>query len=113
LLWIPLVFFVLMVLVFDNVVRTYIRPYLSGQTYDMALVMFAYLLGPVLFGWYGIFLGPLLMVLIVEFITVVLPRYADVRDEQAPVVGERSVTPEVGDDSVEYDESTESGISPG
>ena len=42
----------------------------------MGLVMFAYLLGPALFGWYGIFMGPLLMVLIVEFIVTVLPRLA-------------------------------------
>lgn len=76
LLWVPLVFFVLMVLVFDNVVRTYIRPYLSGKAYHMGLVMFAYLLGPVLFGWYGIFVGPLLMVAAVEFVTRVLPRLA-------------------------------------
>jgi len=76
LLWVPLVFFVLMVVVFDNLVRTYIRPYLSGKAYHMALVMFAYLLGPVLFGWYGIFMGPLLMVLIVEFVAHVLPQLA-------------------------------------
>ncbi|MFC6976668.1 AI-2E family transporter [Halomicroarcula sp. GCM10025709] len=74
LLWIPVVFFVLMVLVFDNVVRTYIRPALSGKAYHIGLVMFAYLLGPVLLGWYGIFAGPLLMVLTVEFVVDVLPR---------------------------------------
>jgi predicted PurR-regulated permease PerM len=76
LLWVPAAFFVLMVLVFDNVVRTYIRPYLSGKAYHMGLVMFAYLLGPVLFGWYGIFMGPFLMVAVVEFVTDVLPRLA-------------------------------------
>jgi predicted PurR-regulated permease PerM len=82
LLWVPVAFFVLMVLVFDNVVRTYIRPYLSGKAYHMGLVMFAYLLGPALFGWYGIFLGPLVMVLVVEFVVSVLPRLA--RGEESP-----------------------------
>jgi predicted PurR-regulated permease PerM len=82
LLWVPLVFFLFMVLVFDNVVRTYIRPYLSGKAYSMALVMFAYLLGPALFGWYGIFLGPLVMVLLVQFTVEILPRLANVEDEQ-------------------------------
>ncbi|WP_410767353.1 AI-2E family transporter [Haloferax sp. DFSO60] len=91
LLWIPIVFFALMVLVFDNVVRTYIRPYLSGKSYNMALVMFAYLLGPALFGWYGIFMGPLLMVVIVEFITQIMPRFAGVEPEE-PV----GIPPEVG-----------------
>ncbi|MFC7203059.1 AI-2E family transporter [Haloferax namakaokahaiae] len=91
LLWIPIVFFALMVLVFDNVVRTYIRPALSGKSYNMALVMFAYLLGPALFGWYGIFMGPLLMVVIVEFVTKVMPRFAGVEPEE-PV----EIPPEVG-----------------
>jgi predicted PurR-regulated permease PerM len=78
LLWVPVAFFALMVLVFDNVIRTYVRPYLSGKAYSMALVMFAYLLGPALFGWYGIFLGPLVMVVTVEFITDILPRLSGV-----------------------------------
>ena len=85
LLWVPVVFFVLMVLVFDNVVRTYIRPYLSGKAYHMGLVMAAYLLGPVLFGWYGIFMGPLLMVLVVQFVVGVLPGLAGVTDEDGDV----------------------------
>ncbi|MBX0302246.1 AI-2E family transporter [Haloarcula salinisoli] len=81
LLWVPIAFFALMVLVFDNVIRTYVRPYLSGKAYHMALVMFAYLLGPALFGWYGIFLGPLVMVVTVEFITDILPRLSGVAPE--------------------------------
>lgn len=74
LLWYPVLFFVLMVAIFDNVVRTYIRPYLSGRMFSMGLVMFAYLLGPPLYGWYGIFLGPLLLVVGVLFVRIVLPR---------------------------------------
>jgi hypothetical protein len=35
--------------------------------------MFAYILGPVLFGWYGLFLGPLILVLVVHFVRLVLP----------------------------------------
>ncbi len=73
-LWYPLVFFLFMTLAFDNIVRTYIRPYLSGKMFHLSLVMFAYLLGPILFGWYGIFLGPLLMVIVVQFLQVVLPQ---------------------------------------
>lgn len=73
-LWYPLVFFLFMTLAFDNVVRTYIRPYLSGKMFHFSLVMFAYLLGPLLFGWYGIFLGPLLMVVVVQFLQVVVPQ---------------------------------------
>jgi hypothetical protein len=39
--------------------------------------MFAYILGPVLFGWYGLFLGPLLLVLVVHFVRLVLPELVD------------------------------------
>jgi hypothetical protein len=39
----------------------------------MVVMMFAYLLGPILFGWYGFFLLPILFVLIVEAIRIVLP----------------------------------------
>ena len=77
LLWYPLVFFLFMTIAFDNLVRTYIRPYLSGKMFHLSLVMFAYLLGPALFGWYGIFLGPLLMVIVVQFLQVVVPQLRD------------------------------------
>ncbi|GKZ15761.1 AI-2E family transporter [Haladaptatus sp. T7] len=73
-LWYPFVFFLFMTLAFDNVVRTYIRPYLSGKLFHLSLVMFAYLLGPILFGWYGVFLGPLLMVIVVQFLQVAVPQ---------------------------------------
>jgi hypothetical protein len=35
--------------------------------------MLAYIFGPLLFGWYGVFLGPILLVLVVHFARVVLP----------------------------------------
>jgi hypothetical protein len=35
--------------------------------------MFAYIFGPLLFGWYGLFLGPLLLVVITDFARVVVP----------------------------------------
>jgi len=77
LLWYPVVFLAVMSLAFDNVVRTYIRPYLSGRQLSTGLVMFAYLLGPPLFGWYGIFLGPFLLVVVVTFIRLILPVLAN------------------------------------
>ncbi|RXK51341.1 AI-2E family transporter [Halorientalis pallida] len=73
LLWYPVAFYGVMGVAFDFVVRTYIRPYLSGRQLQTGLVMFAYLLGPPLFGWYGIFLGPLVLVLLVTFLRRILP----------------------------------------
>jgi len=85
LLWYPVVFLLLMTVAFDNVVRTYIRPYLSGRMFATALVMFAFLLGPALFSWYGIFLGPLLLVAIVVFMQRILPILAHPERERPPV----------------------------
>jgi hypothetical protein len=50
-----------------------LRPYVSGRNLHIGLVMFAYILGPLLFGWYGIFLGPIILVLVFHFARVVLP----------------------------------------
>ncbi|MCU4975995.1 AI-2E family transporter [Halobacteria archaeon AArc-m2/3/4] len=73
-LWFPIVFYVVMGIIFDNVIRTYVRPFLSGRLFHTGLVMFAYLLGPAIFGWYGIFLGPFIMVVTIQFLRVQLPK---------------------------------------
>ena len=39
----------------------------------VGLVMFAYIFGPILFGWYGLFLGPIALVAITHFARLVLP----------------------------------------
>ncbi|MCO8243951.1 MULTISPECIES: AI-2E family transporter [unclassified Haladaptatus] len=71
LLWFPLVFFLVSLVLLDLLPQTVIRPYISGRTTHTGLVMFAYILGGVLFGWYGIFLGPLVLVLVVQFADIV------------------------------------------
>ena len=73
-LWFPIMFYVVMGVIFDNVIRTYVRPFLSGRLFHTGLVMFAYLLGPAIFGWYGIFLGPFIMVITIQFLRVQLPK---------------------------------------
>ncbi|KZN22740.1 AI-2E family transporter [Haladaptatus sp. R4] len=72
-LWFPILLLLIMEIAFDNVVRTYIRPVLSGRLFPTSLIVFAYLLGPPIFGWYGIFLGPFIMVVVVQFLWVVFP----------------------------------------
>lgn len=104
-LWYPLVFFLFMTLVFDNVIRTYIRPYLSGKMFHLSLVMFAYLLGPILFGWYGIFLGPLLMVVVVQFLQVVVPQFRGEEPTSGLDIGP-TTTRETDDD---FDDATRDG----
>lgn len=73
-LWFPAAFYVIMGVFFDGIIRTYVRPTLSGRMFPTGLVLFAYILGPPIFGWYGIFLGPGLMVVAVLFVQQQLPR---------------------------------------
>ncbi|SFG01400.1 Predicted PurR-regulated permease PerM [Halopelagius inordinatus] len=60
-------------LVLDILPQTFIQPYITGRQLDMVVMMFAYLLGPTLFGWYGFFLLPILFVLMLEVVRIVLP----------------------------------------
>jgi predicted PurR-regulated permease PerM len=108
LLWYPLLFVVVMTVAFDNVVRTYIRPYLSGRMFATALVMFAYLLGPALFSWYGIFLGPLLLVLIVVFMQRILPILAHPERERETVASDPTLDEYVQTTSGERDRAPDS-----
>ncbi|WP_458188355.1 AI-2E family transporter [Haladaptatus sp. NG-WS-4] len=67
LLWFPAVFFVVSLVLLDLLPQMVVRPMVSGRTTHTGLVMFSYVLGGLLFGWYGIFLGPLVLVLVVQF----------------------------------------------
>lgn len=60
-------------LALDVLPQTFLQPYITGRQLDMIVMMFAYLLGPVLFGWYGFFLLPILFVLMLETLRIVLP----------------------------------------
>lgn len=73
LLWVPALFFVTSFLFLDVLPQTVIRPLVSGRSLHSGLVLFAYVLGAALFGWYGLFLGPLLAVLVVQGANIVLP----------------------------------------
>ncbi|RAW44617.1 AI-2E family transporter [Halorubrum sp. 48-1-W] len=65
------------VLLLDVLPQSFLQPYLSGRRIDPILLLFAYLIGPILFGWYGIFLMPILFVLVLEAIRIVLPELLD------------------------------------
>jgi predicted PurR-regulated permease PerM len=72
-LWFPVAFFVVSFLIVDSIPDLLLRPYVSGRNLHLGSVMLAYIFGPLLFGWYGLFLGPLLLVLGVHFARIVLP----------------------------------------
>ncbi|GAB7011837.1 AI-2E family transporter [Halolamina salina] len=73
LLWAPLSFLVVAFVFLDLLPQAVLRPIISGRSLHTGLVLFAYVLGAAYFGWYGLFLGPLLVVLAVQFLNVVVP----------------------------------------
>ncbi|MFB6134391.1 MAG: AI-2E family transporter [Halanaeroarchaeum sp.] len=73
LLWFPIAFVAISFVVVDVIPDLVLRPYVSGRGLHLGMVMLAYVFGPLLFGWYGIFLGPMLLILIVHFVELILP----------------------------------------
>lgn len=72
-LWWPVGFLVVAFLVLDILPMTFIRGEFSGRTIHSGTTMLAYILGATIFGWYGLFFGPLLLVCVVQAANVVLP----------------------------------------
>lgn len=73
LLWFPILFVIVSFVIVDVIPDLVLRPYVSGRGLHLGMVMLAYIFGPLLFGWYGIFLGPMILVLFVHFVRLVLP----------------------------------------
>ena len=66
-------FFAVSFVIVDSVPDFFLRPYVSGRNLHVGMVMFAYILGPLMFGWYGIFLGPMILVFVMHFARIILP----------------------------------------
>ncbi|MFC6732879.1 MULTISPECIES: AI-2E family transporter [unclassified Haladaptatus] len=71
--WFVVVFAAVSFVIVDTLPDFVLRPYVSGRNLHVGAVMFAYIFGPLLFSWYGIFLGPILLVLVVHFARIILP----------------------------------------
>ncbi|MFB6074937.1 MAG: AI-2E family transporter [Haloarculaceae archaeon] len=71
--WVPFAFLVVSIVVVDLVPDIFLRPYVTGRNLHVGMVMLSYVLGSVLFGWYGLLLGPLLLVVGYHFARIVLP----------------------------------------
>jgi len=67
-------FLFLAIIVVDTIPDLVLRPYLSGETTHVGLLMLAYVLGPVALGFYGLFLAPILLVIALTFADTALPR---------------------------------------
>ncbi len=87
LLWFPVVFVAVSFVIVDVIPDLVLRPYVSGRNLHLGMVMLAYIFGPLLFGWYGLFFGPMLLVLLVHFVALVLPELvagAPIQPETVP-----------------------------
>jgi predicted PurR-regulated permease PerM len=99
LLWFVAAFVVVSFVVVDTIPDLVLRPYVSGRSLHVGSVMIAYTFGPLLFGWYGIFLMPMLLVLVFHFARIVLPELVQGRDIQ-PFALDPAVDPAVGQPSL-------------
>ncbi|RBI58749.1 AI-2E family transporter [halophilic archaeon] len=72
-IWFPIIFVLTAAAIVDGMTELLLRPYISGRNLHVGLVLFAYIIGPLLFGWYGLFFGPLLLVLLIHSTRIVLP----------------------------------------
>lgn len=76
-LWFAPVFLVVTALIVDVLPDLVLRPYLSSGRLHMGLIMFAYVLGALTFGWAGVFLGPILLVVALNVAEDVVPDLVD------------------------------------
>ncbi|WP_435334267.1 AI-2E family transporter [Haloarchaeobius sp. TZWWS8] len=76
-MWYPLVFLAVAALLVDTIPDFFVRSLLAARSgIHMGLILLGYVLGTMVFGWYGLFLGPLVVVLVVHFGKTVFPRLA-------------------------------------
>lgn len=65
-------FLVIAVVIVDTIPDLLLRPYLSGNRTHVGLLLLAYIFGPIIFGFYGLFLAPIILVLALTFADVAL-----------------------------------------
>ncbi len=76
-LWHPIAFFALTLVVVDTIPDFFARSFLSARSgVHMGLVLLGYFLGTLAFGWWGLFLGPIVVVLAIHFGKTVVPGLA-------------------------------------
>ncbi|WP_276302307.1 AI-2E family transporter [Halorussus lipolyticus] len=105
----PIGLLVVSFLVLDILPQTFLQPYISGNDIHMGIMMFAYLLGPMLFGWYGFFLLPLFFVLVIQAVRIVVTDLIHGAElspsvDAAPSLGERELG-EMGDEETDDSDS--------
>ena len=67
-------FLVVTAVAVDFVPDIILRPYFSGERTHVGLLMLAYIFGPTVFGFYGLFFAPIVLVLALTFADTTLPK---------------------------------------
>ncbi|MGB3458922.1 MAG: AI-2E family transporter [Halobacteriota archaeon] len=71
--WFILLFIVVMFLVVDSVPEYALRPYISKKYVHVGALLLAYIFGVCIFGFLGLFLGPMILIIATSFMKLVLP----------------------------------------
>jgi len=112
--WFVAVFAAVSFVVVDAIPDFIVRPYVSGGKLHTGALMFAYILGPLVFGWYGIFLGPIILVFVSHFARIVLPELLRAEPIEPDSLDPASLTGEqtqpTGESETDPDESAQSGV---
>ena len=75
-------FLVVTAVAVDFVPDIILRPYFSGERTHVGLLMLAYIFGPTVFGFYGLFFAPIVLVLALTFADTTLPKLLGKDDAQ-------------------------------
>jgi len=71
--WFLLVFLVAVFFLVDLSPDLILRPYISAKKVHTGVMLLAYLFGYIVFGFMGLFLGPIIVVLVTNFMSIILP----------------------------------------
>jgi predicted PurR-regulated permease PerM len=76
-LWHPVVYLLVTAVVVDFIPDFFVRSYLSSLSgIHIGLILLSYLLGTLVFGWYGLLLGPVILVFAVHYAHQIFPQFA-------------------------------------
>ncbi|KAF5412132.1 MAG: hypothetical protein C5S38_08630 [Candidatus Methanophagaceae archaeon] len=71
--WYLLLFLIVVGVAADFTPDTILRPYISGKHIHVGALLFVYIFGIAVFGFVGLFLGPIILVVATRFVEIVLP----------------------------------------
>lgn len=74
-------FLLVAIVLVDTIPDFVLRPFLSGKRTHIGLLMLAYIIGPVVLGFYGLFFAPIVLVLALTFAGTALPRLLGANQE--------------------------------